>query len=320
MDNYGIVVISENPKSQENAMSTSTDTPVQTCAQTAPCTQPAGLPAAKDPSATAPTMDSPSEALTGESPAAKGLTAGSPAGDDSQPPFTRTTRVWPKCPRPRKAAVLPEIARLSLEGHSSRTIGRQLGVPRRTVDRWLGQLRRQWAENAAESTAELFAAATARLESVYRAAMEAWRRSLADKQTTVETPGDDDATPRSTLRKTTQSGQAALLGKAIEAAKEISKFQEQHMTAVCQSREAARCQALTDKLRGLADELLSLPKVSFRETNELVGQGSGVPCRSPIDLAIVLSDLPAEEYRKLGQLLCLNSDRKLPSRGRADVQ
>ena len=87
--------------------------------------------------------------------------------------------------------MLPEIAQLSLEGHSSRAIGRKLGVPRRTVDRWLRQLRQQWAESAAENAAERFAVAMARLESVYREAMEAWRRSLADKQVTVETLGSD---------------------------------------------------------------------------------------------------------------------------------
>ena len=78
----------------------------------------------------------------------------------------------------------------------------------------------------------------ARLESVYREAMEAWRRSLADKQVTVETLGSDGAAKaKGSLRKTTQSGQAALLGKAIHAAKDISKFQAQHLDAVLASKK-----------------------------------------------------------------------------------
>ena len=102
------------------------------------------------------------------------------ASDDVQPPFSQSVRVTAgqENLRPRKAVLLPEIARLSLEGHSSRAIGRQLGVPRQTIDRWLRQQRQQWAEPAAENAAELFAVAMARLESLYREAMEAWRRRL----------------------------------------------------------------------------------------------------------------------------------------------
>ena len=49
-------------------------------------------------------------------------------------------------PRPSKSALLPEIARLALAGHSGREIGKRLGVPRRTVARWLQELRQEWAE------------------------------------------------------------------------------------------------------------------------------------------------------------------------------
>ena len=86
----------------------------------------------------------------------------------------------------------------------------------------------------------------ARLESVYREAMEAWRRSLADKQVTVETLGNDGAAkPKATLRKTTQSGQAALLGKAIQAARENSKFNAKHLEAMRQGAGNAALRADT---------------------------------------------------------------------------
>ena len=50
---------------------------------------------------------------------------------------------------------------------------------------------------------------------------------------TLESPGDDDdAQPKRTRRTTTQSGQAALLGKAMQAAKEISKVQAQQLSQV----------------------------------------------------------------------------------------
>ena len=109
-------------------------------------------------------------------------------------------------------------------------------------------------------------------ESLYREAMEAWRRSLADKLTSVETLGSNgEAKPKSTLRKTTQSGQAALLGKAIQAAKEISRFQSRHLDAVCRSQQTARCRARQE----LVDELRGLPKEDFREIKELLRQGGG---------------------------------------------
>ena len=217
-------------------------------------------------------------------------------------------------PRPRQAVLLPEIARLSLEGHSSRAIGRELGVPRRTVDRWLRQQRQQWAESAAENAAELFAVAMARLESVYREAMDAWRRSLADKQVTVETLGNDGAEkPKSTLRKTTQSGQAALLGKAILAAREIARFNAQHLDATRRSQATERCRARRD----LADELDGLPKQAFQEVKELLRQAGGAaPRRSPNELAEILSNLSAAEYRKLCAMLWNDYDRQAPPRGR----
>ena len=76
-------------------------------------------------------------------------------------------------PRPLRSVVLPEIVRLSLEGNSSRAISRKTAVPRQTVDRWLRQQRQEWAADAEKSAGELFAIAMARLEAVYREAMEA---------------------------------------------------------------------------------------------------------------------------------------------------
>ena len=135
--------------------------------------------------------------------------------------------------------MLPEVARLSLEGHSGRAIGRKLGVPRQTVDRWLREQRQAWAENTVEEAGDLFPMALARLESVYAEAMQAWRRSLADKQVTVPRAGDDgQEKAKSSLRKVTQSGQAALLGKAIQAATEIARFQAKHLDAVQRANAA----------------------------------------------------------------------------------
>ncbi len=221
-------------------------------------------------------------------------------------------------PRPQKFALLPEIARLSLEGNSARAIGRKLGVPRRTVDRWLRQQRQQWAENAAESGAELFAVAMARLVSVYREAMEAWRRSLADKQVTVETPGDDGgAKAKGSLRKTTQSGQAALLGKAIHAAKEICKFHAQHLEAVQQTQETERSRArheLAEELRGLPKNQALLFKTLLRPAGDLA------PRHSPEELASILSNMSTAEYQKLGAVMWNLYYRELPPRRKVKME
>lgn len=220
-------------------------------------------------------------------------------------------------PRRQKAVLLPEIARRALEGHSSRAIGRELGVPRRTVDRWLREQRKQWAISALESGEELFAVAMARLESVYREAMDAWRRSLDDKQMAVETLGGDGATKANgSLRKTTQAGQAALLGKAIQAAREISKFHAQHLDAACKSQKTERSRVRQD----LADELQGLSREAFREVKELVRQDGGAAAgRSTNELAEALRDLTAGEYRKLAATLRTNSDRALPPRRKMEV-
>ena len=147
----------------------------------------------------------------------------SPSATETFPPVAIGASPPPvAAPRPPKSAVLPEIARLALEGFSGRAIGRRLGVPARTVDRWLQELRQEWARRAEEDAAQLVPVTLARLELAYRDAMEAWQRSLANKEVTVEAAGGDgSAAAKTSVRRTTQSGQAALLGKVIQAAKEI---------------------------------------------------------------------------------------------------
>jgi IS30 family transposase len=72
--------------------------------------------------------------------------------------------------------LMPEIARLSLEGNSHRAIGLKLGIPRQTIDRWMRKQRRICAVSAARKAEDLFPAVVARLEAVYGEAMEGCRR------------------------------------------------------------------------------------------------------------------------------------------------
>ncbi len=214
-------------------------------------------------------------------------------------------------PRPSKSALLPEIARLALAGYSGREIGKRLGVPRRTVARWLQELRQQWAASAAEDAVQLVPLTLARLELAYREAMEAWRRSLADKEVTTETPGDDGATPRTSVRKATQSGQAALLGKVIHAAKEIHAFRQKYLYSL---RQAAAAES--DRVcRELAEELRSLDKPEYDDTEFVLEETSGpAEARDPDELAEVINRLPPEQYLKLRSMLRNDYDLRVPFR------
>ena len=107
-------------------------------------------------------------------------TAEQPASDSEATliPEERTTAGLP--PRRRKDS-LPQIHDLALEGHSCREIAARLGVSKSSVNRWLQELRQECRAKVADS-AEMVAVTYARYEAIYREAMEAWRRSQADKE------------------------------------------------------------------------------------------------------------------------------------------
>ena len=133
-----------------------------------------------------------------------------PARDDSP----RRSR------RRRKETLLPEITRLALEGHTGQAIARQVGLPKRTVNHWLRELRQEWTAKAAEGAGEMFAVELARLDSIYREAMEAWRKSQTDIQVRlveqIEAAGGEPRKRRS-VRTQSQRGNAALLTRAMAA-------------------------------------------------------------------------------------------------------
>jgi hypothetical protein len=212
--------------------------------------------------------------------------------------------------------LLPEIARLSLTGHSGRAIGRQLHVPQRTVARWLAELQREWAERAAEDAGQLVWVTLARLELAYRDATEAWRRSLADKEVTAETAGGDGrAAAKFSVRRTTQSGQAALLGKAIQAAKEIFAFGQKHLHAVRQAKGAE-----TDRCCGEpAEEIKEMRRTDKSELEEveslLVETAEDAEDRDPEEPVEVGNRLPAEAYRRLRDILRNEYELRMSLRG-----
>jgi DNA-directed RNA polymerase specialized sigma24 family protein len=69
-----------------------------------------------------------------------------PLADDLQPQSAEAARINDALlgPRRRKETLLPEITQLALEGHSSQAIAEKLGVPKRTVNHWLQEARKEW--------------------------------------------------------------------------------------------------------------------------------------------------------------------------------
>jgi hypothetical protein len=310
----------ENPA---DALLAPTATPCLPCSpQESLCTVPSPKPCAADP-CTADQRHTECAGYRTDGPAAPQLAENRP----------QETKPADSSRRASKAALLPEIARLALENHSNRAISKKLGIPRATVNRWLRVQRRQWAEIATKNSAERFPMTLARLESVYGEAMQAWRLSLADKQTSTEMAGDGDE-PKTLCRKETRSGQAALLGKAIQAAKEICLFHGKHADALRQAeavvqqaeaeaRKAADAQRY-NLHRDLAEELAGLTERNFRvvagfTTDMLSDIGEArAPGFELDELASELCDLPLEEYRALRDLLLNEYELEIPVRHAKD--
>ena len=148
--------------------------------------------------------------------------AENPPADDLQPQSGQAERVTPAmlAARRRKETLLPEITQLALEGHSSQAIADKLGMPKRTVNYWLQEARQEWIARAALGAAEMFAADLARLDAIYREAMQAWRNSQSEIDVRLvqhSQTGDDKSITKRSLRSQPQRGNAAFLTRATAA-------------------------------------------------------------------------------------------------------
>ncbi len=146
-----------------------------------------------------------------------------PTADDFQPQPDSAARTNDALlgPRRRKETLLPEITQLALEGHSSQAIAEKLGMPKRTVNHWLQEARQEWIAKAAQGSAELFATDLARIDTLFREAMQAWRKSQTDTEVRIiehTESADGKATTKTSTRTQTQCGTAAYLTRAMAAA------------------------------------------------------------------------------------------------------
>lgn len=150
-----------------------------------------------------------------------------PPAADRQSPLGQAVRVnrLMFAPRRRKEVFLPKISELALEGYGCREIGRRLGLGKSTVNRWLQELLGDYQAKLADTTG-MTALTFARYESLYREAMEAWRRSQADKEVRLVEDSEGAGGPKSkrSVRRETRAGDAAFLGKAQKAAGAICKL------------------------------------------------------------------------------------------------
>jgi len=151
-----------------------------------------------------------------------------PTTDDCRQAASQSVRVGHShlSPRQRKEIWLPRVVQLALEGHSGRAIAQKVGMPRRTVDYWLRVVREEWLAKAAAGTTEVLSLAVARLEAIYREAMEAWRDSqaeiavrLVEESEVVGANGLVTKKKKTSVRTQRQRPNAALLTKAMEAVK-----------------------------------------------------------------------------------------------------
>ena len=160
-----------------------------------------------------------------------------PAADNPQPPLDPAAKAGrpPRSRRWRKETLLPEITQLALEGHTGQTIGRKLGLPKRTVNRWLHELRQEWTAKAAEGAGKLFAVELARLDAIYREAMQAWRASQAEMEVRLveDTLGArGDPKKKNSVRTQPPRRNAALLTRATAAVMASCRLKGR----VCQGR------------------------------------------------------------------------------------
>jgi hypothetical protein len=184
----------------------------------------------------------------------------------------------------RKAILRPEIAQLALEGQTGKAIALRFDLPTRTVDHWLHEVRSQWLAAATQRGVDSMAAGLARLNGIYREAMEAWRRAQAEIQTAKTkrqaTGGDGAATKKASRRRQAAD---ALLGRAISAVRESLKFLEGSAGAAA-TRVPAGAPARPEPNRRCAeglermtnDELVALA-ASLKAQRELAGNYQNCP-------------------------------------------
>lgn len=207
--------------------------------------------------------------------------------------------------RQRKAALLPQITHLALEGFSCREIGEKLGLSKMTVSHWLQGPQQETATLQSPGTLRTVARFAQRYESIYRNAIREWRRSRADKRVRVVVKSDEagdggGAKKKRTLRVETRTADPMYLTKAIEALKAfddlIHRRAAPHAAVANFAGGPIPLGALTpDDLESMNDEQLSALDAQCLAENGL----GRAPTQPPVLSDEDLQNMSAEQLRAL---------------------
>jgi hypothetical protein len=208
------------------------------------------------------------------------------ADNDAQPsagrnkPAAKTRAQYQR----RKARLLPEITRLALDGHSGESIARRFELPGRTVTQWLKEARRQWLAAAAQSCEEMAAVEWARLNGLYREALDAWRKAQAEVDAWVDgrrKSGGKGKAGRKKLRAQPPRRNDALLGRALAVLRELRQIRGAAMPAAAPAGRPAVPPPLdlprrisAEELERLSDEDLVALEAALKARCELASAES----------------------------------------------
>ena len=129
---------------------------------------------------------------------------------------------------------LAEIERLYLEGWSNADMADALGSKPLIVARNLRELKKRWARAAARQKSVL---SLTQCATVYREAMDGWRRSQQPKVTTTEQKDPEKESPKTTTRREEGPGDKTFLQAAVSALKALRQFTADRAEEPAQKRE-----------------------------------------------------------------------------------
>jgi len=205
----------------------------------------------------------------------------------------------------RKARLLPEITQLAMDGHSGESIARRFELPGRTVTNWLKEARRQWLAGAAQSCEELMAIEWARLNGLYREALEACRKAQADVDAWVDAErkaaGGQGKRKRRKFRTPPPRRNDALLGRALAALRDLRQFRAAAQLAVAVVRPAAPPPLplprpmSAEELARLSDEELTALEAALKARCELASAESLAAARRAVGGLTVAGPNPAAQ-------------------------
>ncbi len=147
---------------------------------------------------------------------------------------------------------LAEIERLYLEGWSNADMAEALGSKPLIVARNLRELKKRWARAAARQKSVL---SMTQCATVYREAMDGWRRSQEPKVTTTEQKDPEKEAPKTTTRREEGPGDKTFLQAAVAALKALRQF-------AAEKTDCARQNPPNDRLRIRNPHAIPHPRTS----------------------------------------------------------